>query len=93
MLVDDGLATGSSMRAAVAAVKQHHPRAVVVAVPVAAISTCLELKPEVNDIICLRTPTEFTAVGLWYENFAQTTDEEVRQLLDESAAGRVYGSV
>jgi len=85
MIVDDGLATGSTMRAAVAAVRRQHPRAVVVAVPVAALSTCEELKADVDDIICLRTPPDFTAVGAWYENFSQTTDEEVRQLLDEGA--------
>jgi putative phosphoribosyl transferase len=63
MLVDDGLATGSTMRAAVSAARQKRPRAVVVAVPVAAINTCLELKAEVDDIVCLRTPHEFRAVG------------------------------
>jgi predicted phosphoribosyltransferase len=84
ILVDDGLATGSTMRAAVAAVRQQNPRAVVVAVPVAALDTCYELRPEVDDIICLRTPRDFSAVGLWYEDFSQTSDEEVRQLLSEA---------
>ena len=85
MLVDDGLATGSTMRAAVAAVRKQKPRAVVVAVPVAAFSTCQDFKGEVNDIVCLRTPQELNAVGMWYEDFSQTTDDEVRQLLNESA--------
>lgn len=85
VLVDDGLATGSTMRAAVAAVRRQQPRAIVVAVPVAAVSTCAEVKSEVEDIICLLTPPDFSAVGLWYEDFSQTTDAEVRQLLAESA--------
>jgi putative phosphoribosyl transferase len=87
MLVDDGLATGSTMRAAVSAVRLQNPGAVVVAVPVAAASTCEEFKAEVEEIICLRTPADFTAVGLWYEDFAQTTDEEVRRLLSDSFVG------
>jgi predicted phosphoribosyltransferase len=81
ILVDDGLATGSTMRAAVSAVRKQEPAAVVVAVPVAAISTCREFRPDVDEIVCLRTPVDFMAVGLWYENFSQTSDEEVRQLL------------
>ncbi len=91
LLVDDGLATGSTMRAAVASLRQLRPRAVVVAVPVAAISTCQELKPLVDDIVCLRTPSDFTAVGLWYRDFSQTTDAEVREFLNESGIGSVYG--
>jgi len=86
ILVDDGLATGSTMRAAVAAVRQQSPRAVVVAVPVGATSTCEEFKAEADEIVCLRTPPDFMAVGAWYEDFSQTTDEEVRQLLADSAA-------
>lgn len=85
ILVDDGLATGSTMKAAVEALRQHNPRAIVVSVPVAAVSTCYEIKREVDDIVCLRTPLDFSAVGLWYEDFSQTTDEEVRRLLNESA--------
>jgi putative phosphoribosyl transferase len=84
ILVDDGLATGSTMRAAVEAVRRESPRAIVVAVPVAAMSTCRELRAQVDDIVCLRTPPDFSAVGSWYEDFSQTTDEEVRQLLGES---------
>jgi putative phosphoribosyl transferase len=82
ILVDDGLATGSTMRAAVTAVKQHKPRRVVVAVPVAAGETCDEFRAEVDEVICAVTPERFRAVGLWYENFAQTTDDEVHALLE-----------
>ena len=83
VIVDDGLATGSTMRAAVNALHAMQPRAVIVAVPVAAPSTCEEFRrdPNVDDIVCLRTPEPFQAVGLWYEDFGQTTDEEVYALL------------
>jgi putative phosphoribosyl transferase len=87
ILVDDGLATGSSMRAAIAVVRTQSPSRVVVAAPVAARETCEELKREVDEIICLRTPDPFSAVGLWYEDFSQTTDEEVRELLQREPAG------
>ena len=86
ILVDDGLATGSTMNAAVAAVRQQQPSRVVVAVPVAAVSTCHRMKSTVDEIVCLRTPLDFSAVGLWYNDFSETTDEEVRQLLQEAAA-------
>ena len=85
ILVDDGLATGSTMRAAVAGVRQRRPRLVVVAVPIAAQSTCEELAPEVDDIVCAVTPEPVFAIGEWYEDFSQTTDEEVRELLDQAA--------
>jgi putative phosphoribosyl transferase len=85
ILVDDGLATGSTMKAAVKAIRQQNPRTIVVAVPVAAVATCRELRREVDDIICLHTPTDFSAVGLWYEDFSQTTDDEVRHLLGQAA--------
>jgi predicted phosphoribosyltransferase len=81
ILVDDGLATGSSMRAAIAALRQAGPERIVVAVPVAAESTCDELRDEVDDVVCVHTPDPFHAVGLWYEDFSQTSDEEVRSLL------------
>jgi putative phosphoribosyl transferase len=84
ILVDDGLATGSTMKAAVRAVRQQHPASVVVAVPVAAVDTCRELRREVDDIVCLHTPQEFSAVGLWYDDFSQVTDEEVRHLLGQA---------
>jgi putative phosphoribosyl transferase len=86
IVVDDGLATGSSMRAAVAALRKMEPRAIIVGVPVAAPSTCDDFREEGIDIICLRTPEPFQAVGLWYEDFSQTTDEEVHDLLDRAAA-------
>ena len=81
ILVDDGLATGASMRAAAQAVRKHNPARVVVAVPVAAPETCEQLREEVDDTICAITPRSFTAVGVWYEDFSQTTDDEVRELL------------
>ncbi len=80
-VVDDGLATGSTMRAAVRALRAMGAREVLVAVPVAAKETCDEFRAEADDIICLRTPSPFQAVGLWYEDFFQTTDEEVHALL------------
>ena len=81
ILVDDGLATGSTMRAAVAALRQQGPSRVVVAVPVAAPSTCDEFRREVDEIVCVATPEPFHAVGRFYDDFSQTTDEEVRELL------------
>jgi predicted phosphoribosyltransferase len=84
ILVDDGLATGASMRVAVAALRQAKPAKFVVAVPVAAPATCAELRDEVDEVICARTPEPFFAVGLWYEDFSQTSDEEVRDLLGKS---------
>jgi predicted phosphoribosyltransferase len=85
ILVDDGLATGSTMRAAVAALRQQGPARVVVAVPVAAPSTCEELRREVEEVVCFATPEPFMAVGRFYDDFSQTTDDEVRELL---AGGR-----
>ena len=81
-LVDDGLATGSTMRAAVKAVRQFVPSRVIVAVPVAAPSTAEELGREVDELVCPFTPDPFSAVGQWYEDFSETTDEEVRRLLE-----------
>jgi putative phosphoribosyl transferase len=81
VLVDDGLATGSTMKAAVQAVRLHEPAGVVVAVPVGASDTCAELRRLADEVICVRTPEPFSAVGLWYRDFDQTTDEEVRALL------------
>jgi predicted phosphoribosyltransferase len=86
ILVDDGLATGSTMRAAVAALRQQGPARIVVAVPVAAPSTCRELRQEVDEIVCFATPEPFMAVGRFYDDFAQTTDEEVRELLATARA-------
>jgi putative phosphoribosyl transferase len=85
ILVDDGLATGSTMRAAAKAVRQHRPRKVVVAVPAGAAETCDEFRNEVDEIVCVIAPEAFRAVGLWYEELPQTSDEEVRELLARSA--------
>ncbi len=85
ILVDDGLATGSTMRAAAAAIRQMQPAKVVVAVPVAARETCEELREEVDEVICAVTPEPFMAVGAWYADFSQTTDDEVRELLQRAA--------
>jgi predicted phosphoribosyltransferase len=84
VLVDDGIATGSTMRAAVAAIRLQQPAEVVVAVPVAAADTCDELRHEVDRLICLSTPVTFVAVGDWYEDFSQTSDDQVRALLAEA---------
>src|SRR5258708_32876503 len=81
ILVDDGLATGATMRAAIMALRQLQPARIVAAIPTASPETCEELKAEVDDIVCAITPEPFLAVGHWYEDFSQTTDEEVRDLL------------
>src|SRR5258706_9097464 len=81
ILVDDGLATGSTMRAAAAALRQQDPARIVVAVPVSATQTCDEYRMGVDEIICASTPEPFMGVGQWYRDFSQTTDEEVRELL------------
>lgn len=81
ILVDDGLATGSTMRAAIKAVRSKDPARVVVAVPVAPPSTCEELKLLADELVCANTPSPFRGVGEWYADFTQTTDEEVRALL------------
>ena len=86
ILVDDGLATGSTMRAAVAALRQERPAEIIVAVPVAASETCELLRAEVDSVVCSATPEPFYAVGLWYDDFSQTTDDEVHLLLDRAAA-------
>ena len=81
ILVDDGLATGSTMQAAILALRQHAPARIVVAVPVGARETCDRLRRFADEVVCVATPEPFNAVGLWYEQFSQTTDEEVRRLL------------
>jgi len=86
ILVDDGLATGSTMYAAVAALREHHPRRIVVAVPVGATETCDMLRVHVDQIVCLVSPEPFHAVGLYYQNFGQTSDDEVRALLADAYA-------
>jgi putative phosphoribosyl transferase len=85
ILVDDGLATGSTMRAAAMAVRQHKPASVVIAVPVGAPDSCAEMADAADEVICARIPEGFSAVGEWYVNFAQTEDDEVRELLRKGA--------
>ncbi|MHB2018519.1 MAG: phosphoribosyltransferase family protein, partial [Candidatus Xenobia bacterium] len=84
VLVDDGLATGATMRAAVEALRAQGPQAVVVAVPVGAEETCQAFTPLADDVVCVMTPYPFQAVGMWYRDFNQTSDEEVRQILSDS---------
>jgi predicted phosphoribosyltransferase len=83
IIVDDGLATGSTMRAAAQALQAHAPKWLVIAVPVAAPETCNEFRDLVDDVVCVHTPERFQAVGLWYDDFSQTSDDEVRALLRE----------
>jgi predicted phosphoribosyltransferase len=85
ILVDDGLATGSTMRAAAEALKHEGAERLIVAVPVAPPETCEAFRSEVDEIVCAITPEPFYGVGMWYEDFSQTTDEEVRALLDRQA--------
>ena len=85
ILVDDGLATGATMRAALAALRQQGPARVVVAVPTAPPEPCDELRAEADEVVCATTPEPFNSVGLWYEDFSQTSDEEVRELLARAA--------
>jgi putative phosphoribosyl transferase len=84
IVVDDGLATGSTMRAAVTSIRQQHPAHLVVAVPVGAEETCRQLRTEADEVVCAATPYPFRAVGLWYEHFPQADDDEVHALLDEA---------
>jgi putative phosphoribosyl transferase len=84
ILVDDGLATGASMRAAALAVRQLNPSRVVIAVPVAAAETCAELRHLADEVVCVATPEPFYAVGLWYRDFSPTSDQEVVELLEAS---------
>jgi putative phosphoribosyl transferase len=86
ILVDDGLATGATMRAAVLAVRERNPVRVIVAVPVAAAQTCDRLRDDVDELICALTPESFYAISVWYDDFSQTSDEEVRGLLARAAA-------
>jgi len=86
ILIDDGLATGSTMRAAAQAMRAHRPARVVIAVPVGAPQTCAELAAVADEVICARMPEPFSAVGQWYLNFDQIDDDEVRELLQKSSA-------
>jgi putative phosphoribosyl transferase len=84
ILIDDGLATGATMRAASQAIQAMQPARLVVAVPVAVAETCAGLREIVDEVVCVATPDPFYAVGVWYEDFAQTSDAEVRDLLDRN---------
>jgi putative phosphoribosyl transferase len=92
ILIDDGLATGSTMRAAAHGVRLQRPARTVIAVPVAAGMTCEVLRDDADEIVCLATPSQFFAVGQWYRNFEQTTDDEVRDLLTRAGAARSRAS-
>lgn len=84
ILVDDGLATGATLRAAATAVRSAAPKTLVVAVPVGSVDTCTAMRAVADDVMCAETPTPFVSVGSWYQDFAQTTDEEVRWVLDRA---------
>jgi predicted phosphoribosyltransferase len=86
IVTDDGLATGSTMRAAVEALREQGPRRIVVAVPLAAPQVCDELAAQVDEVVCAATPEPFYAVGMWYDDFAATSDEQVRELLARADA-------
>jgi predicted phosphoribosyltransferase len=86
ILVDDGLATGSTMLAALQALRQQQPARIVMAVPTAPPETCEEMRTKADDVVCAITPEPFYSVGSWYEDFSQATDEEVRELLARSTA-------
>ena len=85
ILIDDGIATGSTMRAAIAALRQIGPTNIIVAAPVASADTCRELSAEADEVICAETPETFFAISQFYRKFDQTTDEEVRDLLARGA--------
>jgi putative phosphoribosyl transferase len=84
ILVDDGLATGTTMRAALVALRKQRPARIVIAVPVGAADTCADLRTLADELVCLEEPEPFHAVGIWYGDFAQTTDEEVHDLLQRA---------
>jgi putative phosphoribosyl transferase len=91
ILIDDGLATGASMRAAIAGLRAQHPTRIVIAVPAGAPDVCDAFRREVDEIVCAVTPEPFYGVGRWYEDFSQVTDEEVRILLEEANRQYLYG--
>jgi putative phosphoribosyl transferase len=92
ILIDDGLATGSTMRAAAASLRLEKPQRIVVAVPVSSPQTCDEFRSEVDEIVCAFTPENLQGVGLWYEDFSQTSDEEVRDLLKRPTQQKQHAS-
>jgi putative phosphoribosyl transferase len=85
VLVDDGLATGATMRAAVRALRQMKPHRIIVAVPVGARQTCEQFEAEADEVVCGKSPENLGSVGMWYHDFTQTTDEEVRDLLEDAS--------
>ena len=85
ILVDDGLATGATALAAIRALRRRAPRRLILAVPVCAEQTVMDIRPEVDDLVCLKTPSDLLAISLWYRNFEQVPDEEVIELLERSA--------
>ena len=91
ILIDDGLATGASMRAAIAGLRAQHPARIVVGVPAAAPDVCDTFRSEVDEVVCAVTPEPFYGVGRWYEDFSQVTDEEVRVLLEEANRQLLHG--
>lgn len=88
VLVDDGLATGATMRAAAATIRRQGPARLVIAVPTAAPEVCDALRGDADEVVCASTPEPFYSVGLWYEDFSQTTDQEVRDLLERASPAR-----
>ncbi len=92
ILVDDGLATGATMRVALAALREQGPSRLVAAVPVAARQACKDMRSVADEVVCARTPEPFIAVGAWYEDFSQTSDDEVRELLRQARAWVDRGS-
>jgi predicted phosphoribosyltransferase len=84
ILVDDGIATGTTMKVAIAALKQQQPSKIIVAIPVAPWSTCAEMRREVDEVVCLLSPEDLMAIGVWYEDFAQVPDQEVCDLLERA---------
>jgi putative phosphoribosyl transferase len=93
ILVDDGLATGSSMRVAAIALREKGPAEIIAAVPVGAHETCAEFESVVDKVICAATPEPFRAVGQWYRDFSHTSDEEVRDLLGQAARLTTSGRI
>ncbi len=93
ILVDDGIATSSTLRAAITALQKQHPQGIVVAAPVAPATVCEALKNLVQDVVCLATPEPLYSIGMWYKDFSQTTDEEVCQLLKQAAENQAECSL
>jgi len=92
ILVDDGIATGASMEVAIMAVRRMKPARIVVATPVAPVSTCNRLRREVDDVVCVHRPVSFFAIGEFYEDFSQVSDEEVKELVRRETRGPLKGA-